>query len=177
MHMPGLAAVRGDRLGPRRDQRRDLLQRPAQRAWRHVEPVGGQRPHDPVHRPAQHMLLIRQPRQEPGSEQALRHRPGRRRRADRPGPRMRAPPPVTPPPPHNPGDLHLPVNLLAVLGPQELKRLPALRAAPLAGIDIDDPFLSLQMRTIPPPVTRPARPLPPLTRAAGPIAAIPAVPP
>ena len=33
------------------------------------------------------------------------------------------------------------------------------------------------MRTIPPPVTRPARPLPPLARAAGPIAASPAVPP
>ena len=43
MHMPGLAAVRGDRLRPRRDQRRDLLQRPAQGARRHVEPVGGQR--------------------------------------------------------------------------------------------------------------------------------------
>ena len=32
------------------------------------------------------------------------------------------------------------------------------------------------MRVIPPPVTRTARPLPPLTRAAGPIAAGPAVP-
>ena len=136
--MPGGPAVRGDRLRPRRDQRRDLLQRPAQRARRHVEPVGGQRLDDPVHRPAQHMLLIRQPRQEPGGEQALRHRPGRRRRADRPGPRMRTPPPVAAPPPHDPGDLHLPVDLLAVLGAQELKRLPALRAAPLAGIHIDD---------------------------------------
>ena len=100
------------------------------------------------------MLLIRQPRQEPGGEQALRHRPGRRRRAGRPGPRMRAPPPVAAPPPHDPGDLHLPVDLLAVLGAQELKRLPAFGAAPLAGIHIDDPFLGLQMRTIPPPVTR-----------------------
>jgi len=136
-----------------------------------------------VHRPAQHMLLIRQPRQEPRGEQALRHRPGRRRRADRPGPRMRAPPPVAAPPPHDPGDLHPPVDLLAVLGAQELKRLPALRAAPLAGLHIDDPFLSLQMRMIPPPVTRPARPLPPLTPAARPGPAIaaagpaPAVPP
>ena len=90
---------------------------------------------------------------------------------------MRAPPPVAAPPPHDPGDLHLPVDLLAVLGAQELKRLPAFGAAPLAGIHIDEPFLSLQMRTIPPPVTRPARPLPPLTRAAGPIAVSPAVPP
>ena len=48
--MTGLAAVRGDRRRPRRDQRRDLLQRPAQRARRHVEPVGSQRRHDPVHR-------------------------------------------------------------------------------------------------------------------------------
>src|SRR5882762_12014519 len=142
-----------------------------------VEPVGGQRGDDPVHRPAQHMLLIRQPRQEPGGEQALRHRPGRRRRAGRPGPRMRAPPPVAAPPPHDPGDLHLPVDLLAVLGAQELERLPALGAAPLAGLHIDDPFLGLQMRTIPPPVTRPARPLPALTRAAGPAGPLPAVPP
>jgi hypothetical protein len=65
-HMTGLAAVRGDRLRPRRDQRRDLLQRPAQGARGHVEPVGGQRLDNPVHRPAQHMLLMRQPRQEPG---------------------------------------------------------------------------------------------------------------
>ena len=90
---------------------------------------------------------------------------------------MRTPPPVAAPPPHDPGDLHPPVDLLAVLGAQELKRLPALRAAPLAGLHIDDPFLSLQMRTIPPPVTRPARPLPPLTRATGPNTASPAVPP
>ena len=62
---------------------------------------------------------------------------------------MRAPPPVAAPPPHDPGDLHLPVDLLAVLGAQELKRLPALRAAPRAGIHIDDAFLSLQMRTDP----------------------------
>ena len=123
------------------------------------------------------MLLMRQPRQEPRGEQALGHRPGRRRRADRRGPRMRAPPPVAPPPPHDPGDLHLPVDLLAVLGAQELKRLAALGAAPLAGIHIDDTFLGLQMRIVPPPVTRPARPLPPLARAAGPITVIPAVPP
>jgi hypothetical protein len=48
----------------------------------------------------------------------------------------------------------VPVDLLTVLGAQELKRLPAPGAAPLAGIDIDDTFLSLQMRTVPPPVTR-----------------------
>src|SRR5260221_4265935 len=123
------------------------------------------------------MLLIRQPGQEPGGEQALRHRPGRRPRADRRRPRMRAPPPVAAPPRHDPGDLHLPVDLLAVLGADELERLPALGAAPLAGIHIDDPFLGLQMRIVPPPVTRPARPLPPPARAAGPIAALPAGPP
>ena len=123
------------------------------------------------------MLLIRQPRQEPGGEQALRHRPGRRRRADRRGPRMRTPPPVAAPPPHDPGDLHLPVDLLAVLGAQELKRLSAFGAAPLPVIHIDDTFLSLQMRMIPPPVTRTARPLPPLTRAAWPVSPLPAVPP
>ena len=177
MHMPSGPAVRGDRRRPRRDQRRDLLQRPAQGARGHLEPVGGQRLDDPVHRPAQHMLLIRQPRQEPGGEQALRHRPGRWRRADRRGPRMRTPPPAAAPPPHDPGDLHLPVDLLAVLGAQELKRLPALRTAPLAVLHIDDAFLSLQMRMIPPPMTRPARPLPPLTRAAWPGRLIPAVPP
>src|SRR5260221_5819333 len=124
------------------------------------------------------MLVIRQPRQEPRGEQALRHRPGRRGRADRRRPRMRAPPPVAPPPPpHDPGDLHLPVDLLAVLGAQELKRLPALGAAPLAGIHIDDTFLGLQMRISPPPVARPARPLPPLTPAAWPDPAIPTVAP
>ncbi len=138
-----------------------------------IEPVGGQRRDDPVHRPAQNMLLICQPRQEPRGEYPLRHRPGRRRRAGRPRPRAGAPPP----PPHDPGDLHLPVDLLAVLGAQELKRLPALRAAPCTGIHIDDAFLSLQMRLIPPPVTRPARPLPPLTRAAWPASPLPAVPP
>src|SRR6266704_1155307 len=114
------------------------------------------------------MLLIRQPGQEPRGEQALRHRPGRRRRADRRGPRASAPPPVAAPPPHDPGDLHLPVDLLAVLVAQELKRLPAYGAAPLGGIHIDNPFLSLQLRTIPPPVTPPAPPLPPLHRAARP---------
>ena len=62
---------------------------------------------------------------------------------------MRTPPPVAAPPPHDPGDLHLPVDLLAVLGAQELKRLPALGAAPLAGLHIDDPFLGLQMRIDP----------------------------
>ena len=183
VHMTGLAAVGGDRLRPRRDQRRDLLQRPGQGAGGHIEPVGGQRLDDPVHRPAQHMFLIRQPRQEPGGEQALRHRLGRRRRARRPGPRMRTPPPVAAPPRHDPGDLHLPVDLLAVLGAQELKRLPAFGAAPLAGIQIDEPFLGLQMRTIPPPVTPPARPLSPLPLATGPnpagaaVVPAPAVPP
>jgi hypothetical protein len=128
--------------------------------------------------PAQHMLFIRQPGQEPGGEQALRHRPGSRRRAGRPGPRASAPPPVAAPPPRDPGDLHPPVDVLTVLGAQKLKRLPALRAAPLGGLHIDDPFLSLQMRMIPPPVTRPARPLPPLTRAAAwPASPLPAVPP
>ena len=85
---------------------------------------------------------------------------------------MRAPPPVPAPPPHDPGDRHPPVNLLAVLGAQELKRLPAFGAAPLGGIHIDDAFLSRQLRTIPPPVTRPARPLPPLPPATGPDPAI-----
>ena len=89
---------------------------------------------------------------------------------------MRTPPPVAAPPPHDPGDLHLPVDLLAVLGAQELERLPALGAAPLASLHIDDPFLGLQMRIVPPSVTRPAWPLSPLTRAAGPIAASPAGP-
>src|SRR5450755_925538 len=61
--------------------------------------------------------------------------------------------------------------------------LPAFGAPPLAGIHIDDPFLGLQLRTIPPPVTRTARPLPPLLPAARPDPAIaaavpaPAVPP
>ena len=168
MHVPGGPAVRGDRRRPRRDQRRDLLQRPAQGARRHVEPVGGQRLDDPVHGPAQHMLLIRQPRQEPRGEQALRHRPGRWRRAHGPRPRAGAPPPVAAPPPHDPGDLYPPVDLLAVLGAQELKRLPALGAAPLAGLHIEDPLLSLQMRIVPPPVTRTAWPLSPLPPAARP---------
>jgi len=85
---------------------------------------------------------------------------------------MRAPPPAAAPPRHDPGDLHLPVDLLAVLGAQELKRLPALGAAPLAGIDIDEPFLGLQMRIVPPPVPPPARPLPPPAPAARPDPAI-----
>ena len=91
---------------------------------------------------------------------------------------MRTPPPVTPPPPHDPGDLHLPVDLLAVLGAQELKRLPALRAAPLASIHIDDALIGFQLRIVPPPVTRTARPLPPLTlkNAARPVTALPATP-
>ena len=177
MHVPGGPSVRRDRLRPRRDQRRDLLQRPAQGARGHLEPVGGQRLHDPVHRPAQHMLLIRQPRQEPRGEQALRHRLGRQRRAHGLRSRMRAPPPVTVPAPHDPGDLHVPVNLLAVLGPEELEQLAALRAAPLAGIHIYDTLFGFQMRIVPPPVTRPARPLPPPARAGWPAAAIPAVPP
>src|ERR1019366_4944414 len=92
--------------------------------------------------------------------------------ARRPRPRASAPPPVTPPPPHDPGDLHLPAGLLAVLGAEELKQLPALRSAPLAGIHIDEPFLSHQLRTVPPPVTRTARPLPPLPAAARPDPAI-----
>ena len=90
---------------------------------------------------------------------------------------MRAPPPVTPPPPHDPGEPHLPVDLLAVLGPDELKRRPAHRTAPLARIHIDDALIGFQMRIVPPPVTRPARPLPPPARAAGPAAALPAGPP
>jgi hypothetical protein len=48
----------------------DLLQCSAQGARRHVESVGDQRLDDPVQRPAQHELLMRQPRQEPGGEQA-----------------------------------------------------------------------------------------------------------
>ena len=150
VHVTGLAAVRGDRLRPRRDQRRDLAQRPAQRARRHVEPVGGQRLDDPVSaRPAR---ADQRRQRNPAVDQALRHGLARRRRAGRPGPRMRTPPPVAAPPPHDPGDLHLPVDLLAVLGAQELKRLPAFGTAPLAGIQIDEPFLGLQMRMIPPPV-------------------------
>ena len=61
----------------------------------------------------------------------------------------------------------MPVDLLTVLGAQEFKRLPAPGAAPLGGICIDDTFLGLQMRTIPPPVTRPSRPLPPLAPPLG----------
>src|SRR5260370_42012377 len=115
------------------------------------------------------MFLIRQPGQEPRGEQALRHRLRRRRRADRRRPPMRTPPPVTPPPPHDPGDRHLPVDLLAVLGPEEVERLPAHRAAPPASIHIEDALIGFQLRITPPPLTRPARPLPPLTTAARPM--------
>ena len=76
MHVPGLAAVGGDRLRPRRHQRRDLLQLPDQGAGGDLEPVGGQRRDDPVHRAAQHILLMQQPGQEPGGEQPLRHHLG-----------------------------------------------------------------------------------------------------
>ena len=83
VRVPGLPGMGGDRLRPGCQQRRDLLQLAGQGAGRDVQPLGGQRGHDPVHRPAQHVLLVQQPGQEPGGEQPLRDHLGRRRRAGR----------------------------------------------------------------------------------------------
>ena len=165
MRVPRLPAMGGDRLRPRRQQRRDLLQLAGQGAGRDVQPLGGQRGHDPVHRPAQHVLLMQQPGQEPGGEQPLRDHLGRRRRAGRPRPVARAAAPVAAAAQQDPDQFDLPVDQLAVLGADELVPGPAARAAPLLRFQVDDAFLGLQVRITAAAVPRRARTLPPPARA------------
>ena len=170
MRVPGQPAAGGDRLRPRRQQRRDLPELAGQGAGRDLQPLGGQRRHDPVHRAAQHVLLMQQPGQEPGGEQPLRHHLGRRRRAGRLRPVARAAAPVAAAPQEDPGQLDLPVDQLAVLGADELVPGPAARAAPLLRFQVDDAFLGLQVRITAAAVPRPARTLPPCARTMRPSA-------
>jgi len=159
MHLPGLAAMSGDRLRPRRQQRRDLPELAGQGARGDLQPPGGQRRHDPVHRAAQHVLLMQQPGQEPGGEQPLRHHLGRRRRAGRLRPVAPAAAPVAAQ--ENPDQLDPPVDQLAVLGADELVPGPAARTAPIPRFQVDDAFLGLQVRITAAAVPRRARTLPP----------------
>ena len=170
MRVPGLPAAGGDRLRPRRQQRRDLLQLAGQGAGGDVRPLGGQRRHDPVHRPAQHVLLMQQPGQEPRGEQPLRDHLGRRRRAGRLRPVARAAAPVAAAPQQNPDQRDPPVDQLAVLGADEFVPGPAARAAPLLRFQVDDAFLGLQVRVTAPAVPRRARTLPPSARTMRPSA-------
>ena len=170
MRMPGPPAMGGDRLRPGRQQRRDLPELADQGAGRDLQPLGGQRRHDPVHRPAQHVLLVQQPGQEPGAEQPLRDHLGRRRRAGRPRPVARAAAPVAAAAQQDPDQRDPPVDQLAVLGADELVPGPAAQAAPLLRFQVDDAFLGLQVRITAAAVPRRARTLPPFARTMPPSA-------
>ena len=125
MHVHRRGVARADSVLQRDQQVRDRFQRAAYGALGHVQAVGGQRSRDPVHRQAQHVLLVQQPGQEPRGEPPLGHRVRGWRRDHRPRPRALAAPPVPQPAVHDPGDPHLPVDLLTALRPEELERLPA----------------------------------------------------
>jgi hypothetical protein len=73
---------------------------------------------------------------------------------------------------HDPGQLHLPVDLLAALGPQRIEGLVAVRADPLIGRHIMDFLEGVQMRVVPPTVPTATRPLPPLRSITITIAAV-----
>jgi len=115
VHMHRLRVARADRVLQWDQQVRDRFQGAAYGALGHVQAVGGQCPHDPVHRQAQHVLLVQQPGQERGRETAFRHRVRRPGRDHRPRPRALAAPPVPQPAVHDPGDRHPPVDLLTAL--------------------------------------------------------------
>ena len=165
--------MRLDRLRPGGQQRGDLLQSADQGALGHVQAVGGQRGDDPVQRPAQDVLLIRQPGQEHRGEQALRdhlRRPGRAHR-DPPGQlgRALAAPPVPAPPPQDPAQPHLPVKLLRILGTQEFEVRAAATAPPQPRLHVDDALLGFQVRIRAAAVTARALPLPPPARPGPPV--------
>src|SRR5208283_4642999 len=161
MHVHRLGVTRADRVIKRDQQVRDRFQRAAYGALGHVQAVGGQRSRDPVHRQAQHVLLVQQPGQEPRGEPPLGHRVRCWRRDHRPRPRALAAPPVPQPAVHDPGDPHLPVDLLTALRPEELERLPALRAGSLPVRHVVDLLTGLQPGVVPPAMALAARPLAP----------------
>jgi hypothetical protein len=53
---------------------------------------------------------------------------------------------------HDPGDFHLPVDLLGVLGAVGLERLPAAGAGPFGLGHVVDFFAGLEVGVVPPPV-------------------------
>ena len=162
MHL-GRGGVPGGDHGLQRDQQTgQRLQHPGQGALGHGQSLSGQHLDDPVHRQTQHELQIEQPRAERGREPALGNRVRRRRRGHRPRPRTGTRPPVPHPPVHDPGQVHLPVDLLAAFGPQRSELHTAVRADPLIGRHIMDLLPGVQMRVVPPTVPLAARPLPPL---------------
>src|SRR5207244_8860580 len=88
----------------------------------------------------------------PRRNPTLAHRARRPRREHRPRPRAVTPARVPQPPVHDPGDPHLPVDLLTALRTQELKLPPAAGTHPLPGRHVMDLLGGLQMRVVPPAV-------------------------
>ena len=166
MHVRGGGVAGTDRGLQRGQQDRQGFHDSGQGALGHGQTAGGQRLDDPVHRQTQHELLVQQPGIKACGEPALDDRGRCRRRGHRPRPRpisrTRTHPPVPHPAVHDPGQAHLPVDLLTAFRAERGELPPAVRADPLIGRHVMNLLPGLQMRVVPPTVPGTARPLPTL---------------
>ena len=149
-----------DQLRQWGQQVRARREHPGQGALGQVEPVVGQRGDDPVRGAAQHELLHQQPGQKPGGEPALADRLGHRCGDQDPADRATAAAPVGRAAVHDPGQLDLPVDLLAALLAEPGIARAAARAHPLGLGNVVDLLAGRQMRVVPAAVPARAPPLP-----------------
>jgi hypothetical protein len=149
VQVPGGGVPLGDQPGQRGQQLRARREHPGQSALGDVEPVVGQRGHDPVRGTAEHELLAQQPGQETRGEPALADRLGHRWRDQDPPDRAATRPPVGRAPVHDAGQRDLPVDLLATLLPERCVARAAARTHPLALGNIVDLLAGRQMRVVP----------------------------
>jgi len=138
VQVPGGGVPLRDQLGQRGQQLRTRREHPGQGALGDMEPVVGQRGHDAVRGTTQHELLTQQPGQEPTGEPTLPDRLGYRCGDQDPTDRAATRPPVGRAPVHDPGQLHLPVDLLTTLLPEPGVARAAERAHPLGLTDVVD---------------------------------------
>ena len=123
----------------------------------------GQRGDDPVRGPAQHELLHQQPGQKPGGEPALADRLGHRWGDQHAADRATAAAPVGRAAVHDPGQLDLPVDLLAALLAEPDIARAAARAHPLGLGNVVDLLAARQMGVVAAAVPARAPPLPTAT--------------
>ncbi len=145
VQVPGFGVPRGDQLGQWGQQGRARREHPGQGALGQVEPVMGQRGHDPVRGTTQHELLDQQPGHKPAGEPALGDRLGHRWGDQHPTDRATAGPPVGRTPVHDAGQRDLPVDLLAALLPERGVTRAAARTPQLLGRDVVDLLPGQQM--------------------------------
>ncbi len=175
MGAPGDGVAGRDRGGQRGQQLVQPPRHPGQRARRHVQALKRQHRDHPAERQPERVLGDQQVHAELRGEQALADQLGRAGRGHHRRHRTAAAAPVLAPPVHHPPHPDPPRDLLADILPEQLIRLAAPRAAPLAPGNVVDLLLGVQVLMPAPAMPRRPRPLTPAPPARPAAARSPAV--